>query len=60
MSIINSPVEGIEHVKSLKKIENQECRYLYENILGYRTNLSKEEMLEVIRELQVRKSFYVI
>ena len=53
MSIIKFQAEGIEQVKNLEKIKNQECHYLYENILGCRTNLTKEEMLEVIRELQV-------
>lgn len=48
-----SQVENIEHMGHIDHIQHPDCHHIYENILGCRTTLSKEEILETLTELQV-------
>ena len=43
--------ETLEHKT---KMQHLECHNIYENILGIRTSLSKEEIAETLKELLVK------
>jgi len=43
--------ETLEHKTQMQHLE---CHSIYENILGYRTSLSKEEISETLKELLVK------
>jgi hypothetical protein len=50
-------VEHKEHMGHLDHIKHPDSHSIYENILGCRTSLSKEEILETLKELQVNLKY---
>ncbi len=50
---LKSQLEHIEHMGHIDHVHHEDSHSLFENILGCRTSLSKEEIIEMLKELQV-------